>query len=84
MTDKTWTATDLRLGKLTIHNGEGIVRVERRYKFADGDGDVLEQIAGGRIVLEVDWSDIPTGIQDALRAINTWTKNKALVQEGMD
>ena len=84
MTDKTWTATDLELGKLTVIRRGSTLQIERRYKFLDSGGSVLEQIAGGRLLLDMEWSTIPTNIQDALTIIDTWTKNQSLVQEDMD
>ena len=86
MADKTWTATDLELGKLTINRNRVVsstLRIERRYKFLDADGEVLEQIAGRSVLLDVEIADIPSDILTALQAIDTWTKNRALEQEGM-
>ncbi len=84
MANKTWTATDLELGKLTITRQGDTLHVERRYQFVDGDGDVLAQIAGGRIIADVAISALPTGVASALAAIDTWTKNQALEQEEMN
>lgn len=80
---KIWTATDVKMGKLTINQEGSLLTFERRYLFLDSNGDVLDQIAGGRVVEQVEWADVPANIQAALQAINTWTKNKALAQEGM-
>jgi len=89
MAEKTWTAVGLRLGKLVIYpeelvEGSGVIKVERRYRFLDAQGDVLDQIAGGRVVEVVPWADLPQDIKDALQAINAWTKQRALEQEGME
>lgn len=85
MADKTWTATDLELGKLSIMpQGGGVLQFERRYQFIDSNGDVLSQIAGGRVVESVTFASLPTNIQTALQDIDTWTKQQALIQEGMD
>ena len=82
-TSKTWTAEDVKLGKLTIIRRGTTLAIERRYRFLDDADEVLESIAGGRVALEVEWSSIPAGVQDALLAIDTWTYNQALAQEGM-
>lgn len=83
MADKTWTATDLKLGKLAILKTGENVHIERRYQFLDSGGAVLGGIAGGRVVEDILWADIPASIQDALVEIDTWMKSKALAQEGM-
>lgn len=83
MANKTWTATDVVLGKLTIIRVGQDLTLERRYKFVDAEGAVLEQIAGGRVRETVAIVDIPPDILDALREIDAWTKAKALEQEEM-
>ncbi len=83
MADKTWTATDLQMGKLGVNVIDGILYLERRYVFLDTNGDVLEQIAGGRVTDVIAWADVPANIKTALADVDTWTKNKALTQEGM-
>lgn len=83
MATKTWEAHDLELGKLTILKEGSDLRLERRYLFLDDQAQVLEQIVGGRIVETIDWADVPENVKAALIEIDTWTKNKALDQEGM-
>lgn len=84
MADKTWIATDLQLGKLAIGPHNSTLHIERRYTFLDANGDVMPEIKGGRFVADIEWSSLPTNIQDALTAINAWTKTQALIQEGMN
>lgn len=84
MTDRVWIATDLELGKLTINRSGTTLRIERRYKFLDALADVIEQITMGRLLLKMEIGDVPVSILDALQTIDQWTKNQALVQEGMD
>ena len=83
-TAKTWTAADVELGKLTIYRNGSTLGVERRYKFVDSGDEVLTDIAGGRLRVDVEWSSIPSGIQNALLTIDTWTYNQILTQEGME
>ena len=83
-TEKTWTAADVELGKLTIYREGSTIGVERRYKFVDSESAVLTDIAGGRLRVDVEWSSIPSGVQDALLAIDAWTYNQILTQEGME
>lgn len=83
MADKTWTATDVELGKLTIHRFGNELKVERRYEFLDAQGGVLEQIAGGRVLETMPIADLPQNVLSALQTIDDWTKQKALEQEGM-
>ena len=83
MTDKVWTATDVRLGKLAILPQGSDLQIERRYEFLDADGEVLTQIAGGRVVASVAFASLPANIKTALLDIDAWTKAQALAQEGM-
>jgi len=80
---KIWTAEDLSLGKLTINRVGGTLHIERRYKFLDANGDVITQIATGRLLLKVKVPAIPPLVLAALQAFDTWTKDKALEQEEM-
>ena len=83
-TEKTWTAADVELGKLTIYREGSTIGVERRYKFVDSGDEVLTDIAGGRLRVDVEWSSIPSTVQNALLLIDTWTYNQILAQEGME
>jgi len=83
MTDKTWTATDLELGKLTITRQGSMIQIARRYQFLDAEGAVLDQITGGRVVAEMEIAEIPLAILSSLQTIDNWTKQRALEQEGM-
>ena len=83
MADKIWTATDLKLGSLSIsHQDDGTFHIERRYHFLDGQA-ILEDIKIGRLVIDIHISQVPTNILTALQEIDVWTKQKALEQEGM-
>ncbi len=81
---KTWTAEDLELGKLTINQVGDMLRIERRYKFLDTNSDVITQIVTGRLLLEVEIFTVPLPVLSALQTVDTWTKNQALAQEGME
>ena len=83
MANKVWTAADLLLGKLTIIQASNEIHLERRYKFLDAQGEILAQIAGGRVSETMALVDIPQDILAALQEIDAWTKTKALEQEGM-
>ena len=80
---KTWTATDLELGKLSIVQVGTVLYLERRYVFTDAAGEILAQIVGGSVLEEMEISSIPSAVLSALVTIDTWTKSKALEQEGM-
>lgn len=84
MADKIWTATDVKMEKLVITRNGSVLTFERRYQFLDSGGEILDQISGGRIVEDIEFSALPPNIQTALQSIDAWTKNKALVAEGMD
>ena len=84
MTDKTWTTVDVAMGVLKVSRKGSQLHLERRYVFLDSTGAVLSQVAGGRVVEDIELVDLPPGFLSALAVIDEWTKNKALVQEGMD
>lgn len=81
---KSWTATDLEQGKLTIIRTGPDLHLERRYEFLDSGDVVIPEIAGGRVVEDMAIVDLPPGIVSALQTIDNWTYQKALVQEGMN
>lgn len=83
-TSKSWTAVDIEQGKFTVLNVDGVLLVERRYQFTDKNGDVLTNIAGGRLTREVAASSVPADVLAALTTINNWTYNQILAQEGME
>lgn len=89
-TPRSWTAYDLVQGKLTIHRvrhpdtGQPAIQVERRYQFLDDGEVVIREIAGGRFLAVVEIASLPAGVLSALQAIDTWTYNQALIQEGMN
>jgi len=80
---KTWTAADVKMGSLGILDQDGVLHVERRYMFVDDTDALLTQIAGGRLVRDVEWSSIPSSVQAALLTIDDWCYNQILDQEGM-
>jgi hypothetical protein len=83
MADKTWTAVDLRMDRLSIAREGSELVIERRYAFLDAEGAELTQIAPGRLVRRVALAEVPAGVLSALQALDTYTKNQALQQEGM-
>lgn len=87
-TPKTWTADDIQQGKLTLHRvvnefGQQAIQLERRYVFVDSVGDVLTDIAGGKLLEVVAIADIPASVVSALQTIDDWTYSQSLAQEGM-
>lgn len=83
-TPKSWTATDLEQGKLTIIRTGADLHLERRYDFLDSGDVIIPEIAGGRVVEDMAIASLPASIIDALQTIDNWTYQKALVQEGMN
>ena len=88
MAIKIWTAHDIGLGKLVLlpvkREGQTAIHLERRYQFIDENGTVLDEITGGRVLMDVLFTDLPQVIQDALAVIDNWTHQQALEQEGME
>ena len=83
-TPKIITADDIEQGKLTIIRRGSNLHIERRYVFVDGQGDAINNLAGGRVVEEIPLANIPANIISALQDIDNWTYGKGLVQEGME
>ena len=83
-TPKTLTANDIEQGKLTIIRNSTFIHVERRYSFIDIADQIISEWAGNRIVEDIEFSTLPTAIQDALLVIDNWTYQQALIKEGMD
>lgn len=86
---KSWTATDLLTGKLTLRKvthpdtDSPAIQYEQRYQFLDDADDVLTEIASGRIVNVIEISSLPASIVSAMQTIDAWTYQQALEKEGM-
>jgi len=88
-TPKTWTAYDLTLGALKLtrtpsKDGNQAVQFEQRYDYENDLGDILQGVAGSRLVDVVELADIPAGILTALTTINSWLYQRCLEKEGME
>lgn len=83
-TPKIITATDLKLGKLTIQREGSTLHIERRYVFLDAGSAVIDGLVGGRVVQDIPTASLPAEIASSLAAIDDWTYQQALLQEGMD
>jgi hypothetical protein len=82
-TAKTWTAHDVEMGKLVIGRSGTAVLLNRGYHFMNDQGEIIDSLPAGRVVGRFAWASLPTNIQDALTAIDTWTYDQALAQEEM-
>lgn len=88
MANKTFTAHDLRMGKLEItkgknEEGQDILTLVRAYRFINDTGGNIGGLARQRLVREVLWSDVPTDIKDAFTKLHDYTRNAALEEQGM-
>ncbi len=89
MASKSWTATDLQLGTLTVRatphpdTENPAINFQQRYEFLDSGDLVISQIAGGKYVDNIELGDIPSTVLDALQTINNWLYQRCLDQEGM-
>lgn len=84
-TPKTWTAEDVKQGRLTLtrrdEGGNVVILVQRRFEFLDAVGDPIG--LEGSFETVVQWASIAQSIQDALLAIDQWTYDQILAQEEM-
>ena len=89
-TPKTWTAHDIKQGKLTIYRtahqqtGEPSLCLDRRYEFTDQDNNVIDDITARRISVTIEIAGIPQEIADALQLIDSWIYQRILLKESMD
>ena len=83
MANKSWTATDIIQGELTLQLVGDELHVKRVYSFVDDEGEALG-IGHRKLRRTVDWDDVPTNIQSALVDISAWTKAEILAEEGME
>jgi len=81
---KIITAVDIAQGKLVIQKQGSSLHIERRYQFLDAGANVIDNLAGGRVVAAVAIASLPANIASALAEIDAWTYNQALNQEGMN
>lgn len=86
MTDKVWTASDIKMGALRLKkvDDSGNISVMQGYEYTDGNGDVIEDLPKKTITSTLYWGDLPDDMKSALIKIFSYTKNKALITEGMD
>lgn len=88
-TPKTWVATDIATGKLTLtrvahpDTGQPAIRFEQRYEFVDAGAAVLRDIAGGRLTGEIEIAALPPTVAAALQTIGAWLYAQCVAQEGM-
>jgi len=85
MTQKTWTASDIRMAAIKMHLLEnGKLSAIQDYIFLDDQGERVKDLPNGRVSISLPFDDLPVNIKTALTEINTYMYNQALTQEGMD
>ena len=89
MANKTFTAHDLRMGKLEIskgknEEGQNILTLVREYRFTDSSGNNVSQLGKQGLVRDILWSDIPADIKNAFTKLHDYTRNEALKEQGME
>lgn len=82
-TPRLITLTDVTQGRLYIDPVvDGSLTVQRDYDFVSVDV-LAGQIPTRSFAASIPWADIPQNIQDALIAIDSWTYDQILAEEGM-
>jgi len=89
MSNKTFTAHDLKMGKLEIgtgknEDGQDILVLIREYHFVNDSGRKVGGLAKQRLVRDILWSDIPTDIKNAFTKLHNYTRSEALKEQGME
>ncbi len=83
-TPQIWAAEDITTGVLKFEFIGTMFHAMQGYSFIDGSEDIIEDLPGKTLDISVEFSTLPTNIQDALTLINDYMYDAALVQEGMD
>ena len=85
MADKTWTATDLKMGTLRLKRDDedSTLFVMEGYSYVDSGGNVIEDLPQKTISVAVNYSDIPASVATCLLTIFDYVYQQALIKEGM-
>ena len=92
MADKIVTAVSLKLGDVAcsidgdVHDvGEtAIIDLSAPFTYLDSGDNPIPDLRRGKINVNVVMSSLPANIKTALKDIDTYLNDQALLQEGMD
>lgn len=85
MADKTWVASDLKMGILRLQRADdlGKLSVLHGYEYVDSNGDVIEDLPSKTYSEMINYTSLPVDIKEALLKIFNFTYQQALIDEGM-
>ena len=79
MANKTWTATGVEQGQLTLQMVGDNLCIGRVYTFTGAS-----TVGHRKLRRTVAWADVPAAIKGALTSIDNWTRAEILAKEGME
>ena len=80
---KTWTAVDLKKGRITLEQVGSDIQLSFRYQFEDSNGKVIMELPTKSLIEKVPISSIPAELLTSLATIQNYVYNQALSNEGM-
>ena len=80
---KTWTAVDLKKGKITLEQVGSDIQLSFRYQFEDSSGKVIMELPTKSLIEKVPINIIPAEVLNSLIVIQDYVYNQALSNEGM-
>ena len=83
-TPKTWTAEDIKMGAIRLKITDGILSAIQGYRFVNDAGDEIAQLPNRTASVNIEFTELPPPIRQALLDINNFMYGTALAQEGME
>lgn len=83
-TPKTWIASNVKMGTIRLSLNGTVLSAIQGYTFVDSVGEVIEELPARTIQKSIEFAELPTEIQTALVAINSFMYQSALIQEEMN
>lgn len=90
MTDKVFTAKDVKMGKMTLSRNISIetqmdvLTITRDYHFVDADGDNIGALVIQRVVRELPWDSLPPDMKAVFTKLHNYTRAEALKDQEME
>lgn len=89
MADKTWTAKDIKMGKLvlsrniSVETQQDVLTIVREYRFTNDDGSI-GALVPQRLVRELPWDSLPADMKAVFVHLHNYTRAEALKDQDME
>ncbi len=90
MADKTWTAKDIKMGRVTLSRNISeetqmdVLTIIREYRFTDASGEGIGALVPQRLVRELTWDSLPADMKAVFNKIHNYTRSEALKDQNME